>query len=76
MELQDLNNRFDNSKLLLCVAFLNPNNSFFAFNKEKLIQLPRFYPNYFLTVQLTALDYQLETYIFDMQFDEEFSTLE
>ena len=41
MQLQELNNRFSeaNTNLLLCMACLNPSNSFVAFDKEKLIPL-------------------------------------
>ena len=41
MKLQELNNCFSeaNTDLLLCMACLNPSNSFVAFNKEKLIRL-------------------------------------
>ncbi|KAK4606302.1 hypothetical protein RGQ29_000516 [Quercus rubra] len=41
MQLQELNNRFSeaNTNLLLCMACLNPSNSFVAFDKEKLIRL-------------------------------------
>ena len=41
MQLQELNNHFSeaNTDLLLCMACLNPSNSFVAFNKEKLIRL-------------------------------------
>ncbi|XP_062102861.1 uncharacterized protein LOC133813724 [Humulus lupulus] len=41
LQLQELNSRFNkaNTELLLCVACLSPNNSFDAFDKEKLIQL-------------------------------------
>ncbi|KAJ8768088.1 hypothetical protein K2173_021028 [Erythroxylum novogranatense] len=41
MQLQELNNRFNevNTKLLICVACLNPSDSFYAFDKQKLIQL-------------------------------------
>ena len=37
MQLQELNSRFENSGLLLCVACLNSNDIFSTFNKEKLI---------------------------------------
>lgn len=39
MQFQDLNDRFSevNSDLLLCVACLCPNNSFAAFDKNKVI---------------------------------------
>ena len=37
MQLQELNNRFSeaNTDLLLCMACLNPSNSFVTFDKEK-----------------------------------------
>jgi hypothetical protein len=58
MQLQKLNSRFNeaNSKLLRCVACLSPDDSFAAFNKEKLLRLAQFYPNDFSTVQLTTLN--------------------
>jgi len=45
-QLQELNGRFDeiNLELLLCVACLNPKDSFRAFDKEKLVS---FYPKEF-----------------------------
>ncbi|XP_075649621.1 uncharacterized protein LOC142620071 [Castanea sativa] len=75
MQLQELNSRFENSELLLCVACLNPDNLFSAFNKEKLIRLAQFYPSDFSTVQVSSLDNQLETYIHYMRSSEEFSAL-
>lgn len=63
MQLQKLNKCFDqlNSELLLCVACLRPNNSFVAFNEEKLIWVIHFYSNDFSVVQFITLDNQLET---------------
>jgi hypothetical protein len=77
MQLQELNSRFNeaNSKLLCCVAYLSPNDSFAAFNKEKLLRLAQFYLNDFSIVQLTTLNDQLETYIIDMRSSEEFAPL-
>ncbi|XP_065630786.1 uncharacterized protein LOC136068063 [Quercus suber] len=75
MQLQELNSRFENSELLICVACLNPDNLFSAFNKEKLIRLAQFYPSDFSTVQVSFLDNQLETYIHDMRSTEEFLAL-
>ncbi|XP_065616780.1 uncharacterized protein LOC136062078 [Quercus suber] len=72
---QELNSCFENSELLLCVACLNPNNLFLAFNKEKLIRLAQFYPSDFPIVQVSFLDNQLETYIHDMWSIEEFLAL-
>ena len=76
MQIQELNSRFENSKLLLYVACLNLDNLFSAFNKEKLIWLAQFYPSDFSTVQVSFFDNQLETYIHDMRSTEEFSALE
>ena len=77
MQLQELNSRFNkvSFELLLCVVCLSPDDMFTSFNKEKLIRFAQFYPNDFSTVQLTTLDNQLETYIFDMRFSDEFATL-
>ncbi|XP_075645051.1 uncharacterized protein LOC142616045 [Castanea sativa] len=68
MQLQELNNHFleANTDLLLCMACLNPSNSFVAFDKEKLIRLAKFYPYNFLGTYILALDSQLQNYIFDM----------
>ena len=61
MQLQELNNHFSeaNTDLLLCIACLNPSNSFMAFDKEKLIRLSKFYPSDFLRTNILALDSQL-----------------
>ena len=61
MQLQELNNHFSevNTNLLLCMACLNPSNSFVAFDKEKLIRLAKFYPSDFLGTDILALDSQL-----------------
>ena len=61
MQLQELNNRFSkvNTDLLLCMACLNPSNSFVAFDKEKFICLAKFYPSDFLWRDILALDSQL-----------------
>ncbi|XP_058741882.1 uncharacterized protein LOC131614290 [Vicia villosa] len=76
-QLQELNNRFNevNTELLLCVASLNPRDSFFAFDKEKLIHLAKFYPSEFSHVELIVLDSQLETFIIDLRSDDKFSKL-
>ena len=67
-QLHELNNRFTetNIVLLLCVACLNSNNSFDAFNKDKLVRLSQFYSLEFSKVDLMALKNQLETYIIDV----------
>ena len=68
MQLQEFNNRFSeaNIDLLLCMACLNPSNSFVTFDKEKLIRLAKFYSSDFLGIDILTLDSQLKNYIFDM----------
>ncbi|XP_021828838.1 uncharacterized protein LOC110769211 isoform X3 [Prunus avium] len=77
VQIQELNVRFTemNTGLLLCVACLNPSDSFSAFNKQKLICLARYYPNDFSTLDLMILEDQLEKYILDMRSNIEFSGL-
>ncbi|KAK9990032.1 hypothetical protein SO802_025017 [Lithocarpus litseifolius] len=78
MQLQELNNRFSeaNTDLLLCMACLNPSNSFVAFDKEKLIRLAKFYPSDFIGTDILALDSQLQNYIFDMHSNDLFLELQ
>lgn len=77
MQLQELNNRFNetNSRLLICMECLCPNNSFSKFDKAKLIEFAKFYPIEFSPTSLVLLDSQLETYIFDMHRSVEFASL-
>ena len=77
IQLQELNNRFTevNIEFLLYVACLSPRESFVSFNKQKLIQLAQFYPSEFSSVELMALDCQLENYIVDVRSDSRFLEL-
>ena len=77
MQLQELNNHFSetSTELLLCLAYLSPDNSFSAFDKQRLIQFAKFYPYDFSLADLVVLDYQLGTYIINMRSSEDFSTL-
>ena len=74
-QLHELNSHFTktNTELLLCVACLNPNNSFHGFDKDKLVRLAKFYSLEFSEVDLMTLKNQLETYIIDVRSDNEFS---
>ena len=78
MQLQELNNRFFevNTDFLLCMACLDPSNSFVAFDKEKLIRLAKFYPFDFLGIDILALNSQLQNYIFDMRNNDFFLELQ
>ena len=53
-QLQELNSCFTegNTKLLLCVACLNPSDSFISFDKQKLIRLAQFYLQEFSPIAL------------------------
>ncbi|XP_028069877.1 zinc finger MYM-type protein 1-like [Camellia sinensis] len=77
MQIQELNARFTelNTELYLCVACLNPSNSFSSFDRKKLIHLAEFYPKEFSSVELMVLNNQLDTYIIDMLCSSEFSML-
>ncbi|XP_075659441.1 uncharacterized protein LOC142629353 [Castanea sativa] len=78
MQLQELNNHFSevNTDLLICMACLNPSNSFVAFDKEKLIHLTKFYPYDFPETDILALDSQLQNFIFDMRNNDLFLELQ
>ncbi|XP_028105174.1 uncharacterized protein LOC114304198 [Camellia sinensis] len=77
MQIQELNARFteSNTEFLLCVACLNPSNSFSSFDKKKLIHLAEFYPKEFSLVELIVLSDQRDTYIIDMLSSSELSRL-
>ncbi|XP_027071787.2 uncharacterized protein [Coffea arabica] len=77
LQLQELNNRFNeiNMELLLCMACLNPSDSFAAFDKKKLIRLAEHYPCEFSKLDILALDTELDTYINDLKSAKEFLDL-
>ncbi|XP_021766668.1 zinc finger MYM-type protein 1-like [Chenopodium quinoa] len=79
LQLQELNNRFDekNMELLICMSCLNPVNSFAAFDKQKLMRLAELYPEEFPTndMTMTALRHELGFYINDMRTDARFGDL-
>ncbi|XP_022861892.1 uncharacterized protein LOC111382219 [Olea europaea var. sylvestris] len=77
LQIQELNDRFSeaNSDLLLCIACLCPENSFSAFDKDKLIQLCEYYPNDFKPVEILTLEEQLQIYIIDMRTNKHFEGL-
>ena len=75
MQLQELNSRFNevNTELLLCMASLDPSNSFSNFDKGKLLRFAEFYPNDFSPLELMILDNQLKSYIIDVRSSGQFS---
>ncbi|KAK4286432.1 hypothetical protein QN277_002989 [Acacia crassicarpa] len=76
-QLQELNDRFSevSSNLLECMSCLNPYNSFLAFDKNKLCEFASYYPSDFDLNDFVMLEYQLETYIVDVQSDHDFLNL-
>ena len=64
-----------NTELLICVACLSSRDSFSSFDKKKLVQLAKLYSRDFSSVELLALDAQLENYILDMRSDSDFDEL-
>ena len=65
LQLQKLNDCFNgvNTKLLLCMTCLCPNDLFSNFGKEQLIHLAKYYPKDFSELDVMKLKDQLETYI-------------
>jgi hypothetical protein len=57
---------------LLCVACLNPINSFQSFDKDMLIKFASFFPSEFENVNITTFGYQLDTYIHYVRLDNRF----
>ncbi|KAH9801959.1 TTF-type domain-containing protein [Citrus sinensis] len=77
LQLQELNNHFNkvNMELFLCLACLCLNDTFTAFDKDKLVRLAQFYPKDFSPIELMALKSQLQIYIMDMRSSTEFAGL-
>lgn len=50
-------------------------NLFSRFNKEKLVQLAKFYVNEFSEIELEVLDNQRHTYIIDVMYNPKFIEL-
>ena len=63
-QLKKLNERFIEAtiELLVCVACLNPIDSFSAFDKQKLIHLASFYLNDFSLMERFAFGDELDAY--------------
>ena len=74
-QFQELYNHFNEVSmelLLLCVICLNPINSFSTYDKKKLFQFVEFYPKKFSVVELITFEYQLDNYILNMCFNNQF----
>ncbi|CAH9140347.1 unnamed protein product [Cuscuta epithymum] len=77
LQLQELSDRFSeaSTELLLCIACLSPQDSFSAFEKNKLLRLTEFYPQDFSPSDVCILKDQLESYIFDVRSNALFNDL-
>ncbi|XP_070667918.1 uncharacterized protein [Malus domestica] len=60
---------------IICLACLSPNDSFVAFDKEKLVRLAQMYPKDFMDRDRLALQDQLDIYIHFVHSDNDFSQL-
>ncbi|XP_042380278.1 uncharacterized protein LOC121972698 [Zingiber officinale] len=76
MMVQEMNNRFSESstKVLTCIACLDPKDSFSQFNIGKLLRLAELYPEDFSLIDRVILEDKLETYIQNVRG--EFSMIE
>ncbi|XP_050379678.1 uncharacterized protein LOC126797031 [Argentina anserina] len=76
-QLSDLNDRFNevNYELLICVSSLSPDDSFVAFDKQKLIRLAKFYPRDFSERDVLSLEDKLDIYVNNMRSNNDFSEL-
>ncbi|XP_039070163.1 zinc finger MYM-type protein 1-like [Hibiscus syriacus] len=74
LQLQELNNRFDeiSIELLTCMASLSPLDKFSSFDKQKILRLAELYLDEFTSVDRIALDDQLDNCIVDMRRDDRF----
>lgn len=77
MQLQELNGRFTevNTELLLFIACLCPRDSFYSYDKDRLICLAKHYPEDFSTTDLLKLEDQLGIYICDVRSSADFAQL-
>ncbi|XP_074342835.1 uncharacterized protein LOC141680533 [Apium graveolens] len=78
IQVQELNDRFDEigSELLLGMSCLDPQNSFYAFDKERLVNFVKLYPSEFSPVHIMELEWALPTYFQDVTHDERFVDLD
>lgn len=78
MQLWELDFQFNevNTKLLICVACLNPSNSFAAFDEQRLVKLAQFYPKDFSPIELLSLSDQLKNFVMNMRMNVEASELQ
>uniref|UniRef100_A0A0D3BTY5 TTF-type domain-containing protein n=1 Tax=Brassica oleracea var. oleracea TaxID=109376 RepID=A0A0D3BTY5_BRAOL len=78
LQIQEFNDRFTEvtTDLLICMAALSPTDSFYAFDKEKLVRLAKLYPEDFTYGEILSLEQQLDIYIDNIRRDERFKSVE
>lgn len=77
IQLQKLNNYFNkvNTKLLIYLTYLYPNENFNAFDQEKLMCLAKLFPKYFFDLEFMTLDSQFDIYILTIRSNIKFKML-
>ncbi|KAJ4770376.1 zinc finger MYM-type-like protein [Rhynchospora pubera] len=77
-QIKEINKQFTetNTSLILCIAAMNPKNSFFSFNKENMVRFAKFFPCDFSPEEIGMLDNELEKYIIDMRSSLDFKDLD
>ena len=77
MQLAEFNDRFNevNSELLICMAALDPRDSFGAFDLLQLMGLVDFYPDDFSFMDKIAIEHELAIYIDNAKEDGRFAHL-
>ncbi|XP_042458776.1 zinc finger MYM-type protein 1-like [Zingiber officinale] len=72
--LQEMDSHFSETTtyLLIYMSCLDPRNSFFRFNVQKLVRLAHFYEDDFSWNERMLVEQELETYIDDIKSDERF----
>ena len=77
MQLAEFDDRFKevNSELLICMAALDPHDSFGAFDSLQLMRLVDFYPDDFSSMDKIAIEHELAIYIDNVKEDGRFAHL-
>jgi len=75
-DIVELNNRFAerSTRLLRCIACLDPKNSFGNYDREKLIELAEIYDVDFSQYDRDQLQGQLDNFIIDVRADPSFTS--
>ena len=74
----EMQSRFSESstKLLTCMAYLDPKDSFSNFNESKVVRLAELYPKDFSKFDLVELEEELKGWVYEMRENDKFSSLQ